>query len=144
MADFVFNIAKGYEAYYTSLPAASDGLVVVLLKSANLEADAPLKDYDNLSLLLAGTSDECDATNYARKVITSGTTFGPPDDTNERVDLDIADQVWTALGGATNNTLGKLLICYDNDTGAGNDTNIVPISAHDFSMVTDGSDVTAA
>jgi hypothetical protein len=57
MADLVFNIAKGKTAYYCGLPAAADGLVLVLLDATGLEADATLKDYDNLSALLAGTSN---------------------------------------------------------------------------------------
>lgn len=141
MADFVFNIAKGRAAYYSTLPAASDALVIVLLKSTGIEADATLKDYDDLATLLAAANDEADFTNYARKTITSVTVT--VDDTNERVDVDFADQTWTAAGGGTNNTLAKLLVCYDNDTGAGTDSNIIPLTAHDFSVTTDGSDLTA-
>lgn len=142
MADGVFNIAKGRIAHYTSLPAAADALVVVLLKATGLQADATLADHDDLSVLLAATNDEADATNYARKVVSASVTV-TVDDANERVDLDLPDQTWTALGGATNNSIGKLLICYDNDTAAGTDSNIIPLTYHDFVVTTDGSDVTA-
>jgi hypothetical protein len=139
--DFVFNIAKGKIAQYASLPAANDALIAVLLKSAGLETDSTLKDYDTLSALLAGTSDEADATNYVRKTLTGVTVT--VDDTNDRVDLDCADITWTALGGATNNTVAKLIICYDDDTTSGTDANIVPICAHSFDVTTDGTDLTA-
>ena len=36
-----------------------------------------------------------------------------------------------------------MIICYDGDTGAGNDSNIIPLTFHDFVLTSDGSDVTA-
>jgi hypothetical protein len=139
VADLVFNISKGKIAYYAGLPAANDALIVVLLKSSGLETDATLKDYDDLASLLAGTSDECDFTNYARKTAASVTVT--VDDTNDRVDLDFADITYTAAGGASNNTTGKLLVCYDPDTTTGTDSSVIPVTAHDFTVTTDGTDV---
>jgi len=138
-ADFVFNISLGRFVYYSTLPAASDALIVLLLKAAS--ADAAQRDFDDLSTQLASTSDEADFTNYARKTVTSVTVT--VDDTNERTDVDIADQTWTSAGGGTNNTLTDLNIDYDNDTGAGTDANIIPMTQHDFAVTTDGSDLTA-
>jgi len=135
MADFVFNISKGKLAYYSGLPAAADALIVVPVESSGLETDATLKDYDDLSTLLAGTTNE--QTTAGRKTISSVTVT--VDDTNDRVDMDFADQVWTALTG---NAIGAVLVCYDNDTGAGTDSNIVPMTKHDFAITPDGSDVT--
>lgn len=136
MADFVANIAKGKVKYYAELPATNDALIVVLLEATGLEADATLKDYDDLAALLAGSSNE--QTTMGRKTITSATIT--VDDTNERVDIDIADQTWTA---ATGNAVGALLICYDPDTTTGTDSTLVPLTKHDFSITPDGSDVTA-
>lgn len=112
----------------------------VLLKATS-ETMATLRDYDDLSTLLAGSSNEADFTNYLRKEVATATIT--VDDTNDRVDIDIADQTWTAAGGGTNNSLDRLLICYDPDNTAGTDTTIVPITAHDFIVTTDGSDLTA-
>jgi len=141
MSDFVFNIAKGKLAYYAGLPATNDALIIVLVKSSGLETDSTLKDYDDLASLLAGTTDECDFTNYARKTVTSVTVT--VDDTNDRVDMDMADPTWSAAGGGTNNSTGKLLICYDPDTTTGTDSSVIPVAAYDFTVTTDGSDVTA-
>lgn len=142
MADGVFNIALGEVKRYARLiDGANDALVVVLIKASGLEADGTLRDHDTLSALLASTNDESDATNYVRKTISSTTIT--VDDTNNRVDIDFADQTWTALGGGTNNSIGKLLVCYDPDTTAGTDADIVPLTFHDFTLTTDGSDVTA-
>jgi len=136
VADFVANIAKGKVKYYAELPATNDALIVVLLEATGLEADATLKDYDDLAALLAGSSNE--QTTMGRKTITSATIT--VDDTNERVDIDIADQTWTA---ATGNAVGALLICYDPDTTTGTDSTLVPLTKHDFTITPDGSDVTA-
>lgn len=142
MANGVFNIARGRAAYYATLPAASDALIVVLLKSAGLVADDTLNDYVDLAAILAGASDEADFTNYARKAVTASVTV-TIDNAANLVDADLPDQTWAAAGGATNNVLGKLLICYDADTGAGTDSAIIPLTYHDFSATTDCSDLTA-
>ena len=147
MADGVFNVSKGRVNEYVNRVDSNDptnsAIVVVLLKVA--EADATLDDYDTLSaILLAAGNTEADFTNYARKVLTDTDVTAPtPDDTNNRQDADLPDQTWTSAGGATNNTLVKLLICYDNDSTAGDDTNIIPLTYHDFAVTTDGNDLTA-
>jgi hypothetical protein len=130
------NNVKGEVKTLCALSAANDALVYVLLEATGLEADATLKDYDDLSALLAGTSNE--QTNQGRKSVTSATIT--VDDTNDRVDIDIADQTYAALGG---NATGKLLICWDGDTTAGTDANIRPLTAHSFDVTPDGTDVSA-
>ena len=64
-----------------------------------------------------------------------------PDDTNDRYDIDVADQTWSAV--AAGDGWSKLLICYDSDTTGGTDANIIPLTAHDFVLTPDGSDITA-
>ena len=146
MADLVFNVSKGSVAAYhyrvNDNDPANSALIVVLLKTA--AADSTLRDQDTLAAILAGGSTEADFTNYARKTLTdSDISAATVDDSNDRVDADIPDQTWTAAGGASNNTLAKLLICYDSDTTAGTDSNIVPLTAHDFVVSTNGGDITA-
>jgi hypothetical protein len=135
----VFNIAKGKLAYYATLPATNDALIVVLLKSTGLVSDATMIDYDDLAAVLAGASDEADFANYARKTGASVTVT--VDDTNDRVDIDLADITWTAA--TTGQSVGKLLICYDSDTTGGTDSGIIPLTYHDFTATTDGNDLVA-
>lgn len=139
-SDIVFNVAKGRIAYYASLPAANDALILVLLKSSGLVSDATMKDYDDLAAILAGASDEADFTNYARKTLASVTVT--VNDTDDRVDIDCDDVVYTSAGGASNNTMGKAIICYDPDTTGGTDSSIIPLSAHSYDGTTDGSTIT--
>ncbi|GIJ51318.1 hypothetical protein Val02_82040 [Virgisporangium aliadipatigenens] len=136
MADFVFNIAKGMTSYYGGLPATNDAFVVIPIEASGVEADSVLRDYDNVSVLLAAATNE--QTTMGRKTITSVTVT--VDDTNDRVAIDTADVTWT---GATGNAISDLLLAYDGDTTGGTDANLVPMSWHDFSITPDGSDVTA-
>lgn len=135
--DFTFNIALGKVKYYAELPAANDALIVVPLENSGLEADATLRDYDDLAALLAGASNE--QTTIGRKTVTASVTV-TVDDTNNRVDLDIPDQVWTTPSG---NQIGALLVCYDPDTTAGTDSTLVPLTKHDWVMTPEGDSITA-
>jgi hypothetical protein len=147
MADGVFNISKGRgwelaDRVEQGDPAASR-LVVKLLTTTGIEADGVLEDYDTFSAMVAGSNTEADFTNYASgKVITNTDITLTTDDTGNTNYFTIADQTWTAAGGATNNTLAKLIVCYD-PLGTNVATNLVPISHHDFSATTNGNDLTA-
>lgn len=137
MANGVFNIALGRAAYYATLPAANDSLIVVLLQTA--QADDTLRDHDTLAQVLAANT-EANFTNYARA--TAAGVAVTVNDTSNLVDVDINDVTWTNAGGTTNNTLVKLLICYKPDTASA-DSAIIPLTFHDFAVTTDGSSITA-
>lgn len=147
MADLVYNIAKGrvaelYNRVDTNDPAASALIVVAI--AAGTTTDAQFRDFDTLSASLPGAGGAAEATNtgYARKTLTDVDIVAfAPDDINDRVDLVIPDQTWTGVAAGTNWT--DLIIGYDNDTAAGTDANIVPLTLHDFAVTPDGSDITA-
>lgn len=134
MADQVANIAKGAVAEKFR-DGAANGLILLL--KAN-ETESTLIDRDTVAALLAeaGTT-EADFTNYARKTGLTGTIT--VDDTNDRVDVDIPDQTWTSAGGASNNTLTKAVIAYEESAA---DSGRIPLTIQDFALSTDGSDVT--
>ena len=143
MADFVFNTAKGRVAeFYNRVDSndpANSALVIVAAVAGS--TDAALKDLDTLAAVLAATAE---ATNsgYARKVLTDADLAAfAADNTNDRVDLDFADQTWTAVAAGSN--WARLYICYDSDTTAGTDSNIIPLTSHDFVVTPDGSDIVA-
>ena len=145
MGNAVFNIAKGrvaelYNRVDTNDPANS-ALVIVILATAGIESDAVLVDKDTLADVVSGTTNEVTNSGYARKVLTDADLVAfAPDDTNDRVDLDIPDQTWTGVAGGDG--WNDLVICYDGDTTAGTDANIVPLTLHDFVLTPDGSDIT--
>jgi len=144
MADQIMNIALGriaelYNRVDLSDPTNAVFTIVVIDTSAT---DATLKDLDTLALVLADANTaEVTNTNYAR-IELDDTDFAAfaPDDANDRVDLDFADQTFSAI--AAGDSWTDVLICYDSDSGAGDDTNIVPLAQYDFAVTPDGSDIT--
>lgn len=145
MADLVFNIAKGrvaelYNRVDSNDPANSVLLVIAL--NANGATDATLRDYDTM-VAIEGDASAAEVTNsgYSRKVLTDAdlTAFAP-DDANDRVDLDIPDQTWTAVGAGSAWT--DIIVAYDNDSTSGTDSSVVPLTLHDFAVTPSGSDIT--
>lgn len=148
MADSVFNIAKGRVVEYYNRVKSNDptnsAIVIVALKATGLEAHSALIDYDDLATLLAAANDEATNTGYSRKVLTDAdlAALPAPDDTNNRYEVDLPDQTFSAVG-ATGGAWGALLICYDSDTTGGTDSAIIPLTVHDFAVTPDGTDIVA-
>ncbi len=148
MADQVYNIAKGRVTQFAELingnasPYANAAFIVEVINTS--ATDATLKDLDTFAAIEADANTaEVTNSGYARKTVTEAAsaitiTY---DDTNDRVDIDIPDQTWTAVGAGTAWT--DVVIGFDNDTTGGTDANIVPCTQHDFAITPDGSDITA-
>ncbi len=136
MANITFNIALGRVASLAALTGgANDALIMVPLESSGLVADSTMRDYDTLSDLLAGASNE--QTTAGRKTLASVTVT--VNDTDNRVDIDAADVTWTA---PTGNAIGALVICYDPDTTGGTDADLIPLTKHDVTWTPDGNNFT--
>lgn len=133
MVDGVFNIAKGAAAEKFR-DAAANGIILLLTVN---ETEADLIDHDDLAALLAAANTEAVFTNYGRK--TGLTATITVDDTNNRVDLDMPDQTFTAAGNGANETLTKAIFAYED---AAADATRVPLTHQDFAITTDGSDLT--
>ena len=145
MADFVFNIAKGrvVELYNRVDQNDPANAVLIVMAFDSAATDATLIDLDTLADVETDASTaEVTNTNYARKILTDSDLVAfSPDDTNDRVDLDIPDQTWTAVVAGDSWT--DLLIAYDSDSTGGTDANIVPCTWHDFAITPNGGDITA-
>jgi len=145
MANFTYNRSLGRVVEFCERVNANDpansALIVMVLATAGIESDAVLKDKDDFAALLAGTTNEVANGGYARKTIDqTGGIVVTYDDTNDRVDVDIPDQTWTAV--AAGDGWSDIVIGYDNDTTTGTDANILPSTQHDFVVTPDGSDIT--
>lgn len=144
MSNFVYNRSKGRfvefaERVEANDPANSAFIVAVINTSAT---DATLKDLDTMAAIEADANTaEVNNSGYARKTLANGTLTITYDDTNDWVDVIIADQTWNTVAATPDWT--DLLLLYDSDTTAGDDTNVIPISQHDFSVSPDGSNITA-
>src|SRR5262245_39812242 len=134
MADFVFNVAKGKAA--EKVADATTSLGILILRTASLEADSVLRDKTTITDLLSGTTDEATNSGYARKTSLTGTVT--VDQANDRTDIDVADQTWTAVGAGDG--WSKLVTFLDE---GGTDGTRIPLTAHDFVVTPDGSDITA-
>lgn len=135
-ADGVFNIALGRWMHLIGLAAAGTGaLTVVLLRAAQI--DGLLREHDTLADVLAATgTDEADFTGYARKTVTVGITATVVDSSNW-VNATIPVQTWNPAGGAVDDALVKLLVCYSPTVGAP-DAQVIPLTFHRFTATTDG------
>lgn len=131
MADFVFNIAKGAIA-----EKVRDGANIIIVPyDVGATTDATLRDVDTLTAVLAVVTERA-ATGWGRKTVANASVTLTVDDTNDRVDIDIPDQTWTAVTAGVVTDLGIF-----EDTGA--DGTRVPLTQHDFAITPDGSDVQA-
>ena len=142
MPNIVFNIAKGrivefYNRVENNDPANS-ALILVPIETTGLETDVVLIDVDTLTALVAGTTNE--QTVMGRKTLTDVelVALPAPDDTNDRYEVSLPSVTWV---GATGNPISKIAVCYDNDTTAGTDANIIPLTMFDFVMTPSGADI---
>lgn len=143
----VFNRSKGRVTQFAELVlgnAAPYANAAFIIEAVNTSAtDATLVDLDDFAAIEADANTaEVTNSGYARKSLTE---TGPGitvtyDDTNDRVDVDTPDQTWTAVAAGTAWT--DLVFGFDNDTTAGTDSAILPMTLHDFAVTPDGSDIT--
>jgi len=87
---------------------------------------------------------ECDATGYTgghggagRKAVAN--VGQQANETNDRVDIDNDDIVYSSIGGATNNSLGGVVLYKDG--GVGDSSNAL-IAFWEISVNTNGGDIT--
>jgi hypothetical protein len=145
VANFVFNIAKGRVVEYYNRVENNDpstsALIVVVLASTGLEAQSVLEDADTLAAVVSGATNEVTGTGWDRKTLsdTELAAFPTPDDTNNRYAVPIPTFNWTPAAAADD--AGALVVCYDANTGAGTDTDLIPLTHHDFTVLTDGNQV---
>jgi len=144
MAAYVANISRGRvtEMYRRiSLNDPNTSVFKVILLKTN-EAVGTLVDQDTVASMLAASS-EANFTNYVRKVLTdtSLAALPAPDDTNNKMVLQLPAQTWISVGGALNNTLTMVCVAYFADT-SGADSTGVPCCFYDFATTTNGTDIT--
>jgi hypothetical protein len=142
----VANVAKGrgreFADRVNNNDPANSAIVVVALKSAGLENDNNLQAYDTLADVLAGANDEATNVGYARITLdnTDGITVTVEDSPNHQMGITVPEQNFGAVAGA-GGAWGKLVWCYDPDTTAGTDADLIPISFMDFTVTPDGNPI---
>jgi hypothetical protein len=143
MANLVCNISKGrvaelYNRVDAGDPAAARLYVIPI--DAGATTDAALTDADDFAAMVTAGVTERTTGGWNRKTLAAADLAAmAPDDTNDRMDLDTADQVWTAV---TAGAVTDLVFCYASVASPTN-AQLVPLTVHDFAITPDGSDVTA-
>ena len=140
MATVIANNARGRVRELFDPALSAFDAEVLLLKLA--QADDALRDYDDLDALLTNAGNtEADFTNYARILVDNADITVTVDDSGNVLNVALdTDPVWTDAGGASNNSIVKLVVCAVAGAGA---SNRIPVSLHDFVVTTDGSTITA-
>lgn len=142
IANVIFDYAKGRYVEKYMLPVGGDNIIVVLLQTSGLQADATLRTNQYLSGLLSAGNTEATFTNYARKVLSAADITVSVNTGTHVNTVDIVDQVWSAAGGAANNSIGALLTCYRPTSGTA-DSGILVLTKHDYVVSTTGGNLTA-
>jgi hypothetical protein len=88
--------------------------------------------------VLAGATNE--QSTMGRKTLTDSelAAIPAPDDTNDRNERSLPEVTWTAAAGAA---ISKILVAYDADTAAGDDTDLVPLTMFDAAATPDSNDL---
>jgi hypothetical protein len=143
MADFVYNGSKGRVAELynrVDLQDPSTSRLFIIPVDVAAVSDATLKDLADFAAIITAGVTERAATGWNRKTL-DNTALGTMtvDTVNDRMPLDLADQTWTAV---TAGNVTDLIICYSSVTSPTN-SQLVPLTQHDFAITPDGSDVVA-
>lgn len=148
MGNFAHNRMKGRTVEAAERVNANDPtnsvFLVALIAATGVESDATLTDKDDWAGLVEGATNFATNTGSTRKSLDqAGGITVTYDDTNDRVDVDIPDQTWTAVANDGTGAISDVAVGYDSDSTGGSDTSVLPMSFHDFAVTPDGSDVTA-
>lgn len=144
MANFVFNIAKGRvnelaRNVDTNSPTNS-ALILIPFNNDGSSTDDTVQNTDDVAAVEALTGvTERTANGWNRKTLVDTDVTVTVDDSGNAQSFDIPDQSWTV----TADTVTDLLLAYDADTGAGTDSNLIPLCWYDFSHDGSAATVTA-
>lgn len=118
---------------------STSALILIPLSAQGTEAEA--QDYDTVTAVLGGTSDEQTGGGWVRKTLTDSelAAFPSPNDTDNRYDVAVPSVTWIGPTAGSNTT--GLLIAYDANTGSGTDADLIPLTSHTFVVTADGNDV---
>lgn len=133
MANFVFTSACG--KFAEKVADDSNDLGILLITTA--EADATMRDRATVAAVVANSTESA-FTNYGRKTALSGTVTIDTANNRVKVALSANPVTWTSAGGASNETLAKLIVFYDE---GGTDATRIPLVGLDCVVTTTGNNL---
>lgn len=141
MADFEFNIAKGRTIELVNRVDSNDpaaACLYIIPIDAGAISDAVYKDCDDFAAVIAAGATERSSSGWNRKTLTDADiALAAPDDASDGRAADFADPQWTPTAGAVTD----LVVCY-SAVASPTDSQLVPLTMHDFAITPDGSVVT--
>lgn len=145
MANLVTNRAKGRVNEYVNRVNNNDpanSVLVVIPIDAGSVTDDQLRDCDTFAEMITAGVTERSANNWNRKTFADADLGDPTvDDTANAQASDIPDFSWDP--GPTAGAVTDLVLCYDSDSTGGDNTNLIPLTVHDFAVTPDGNKINA-
>src|SRR5262245_62132395 len=115
MGNFTFNRGKGRGVEWAERVNANDPtnsvLLLDVLATSGVESDATLIDKDDWSGLVSGATNFVTQPSIRTTYDQTGGVTTTYDDTNDRVDVDLPDKTWTAVGAGDG--FNDIVIGYD-------------------------------
>jgi hypothetical protein len=109
--------------------------------AAGAVSDATILDADDFAAMVTAGVTERTANGWNRKTLTSADIVAlTPDDTNDRMPIDIADQTWTPTNAG--DTVSDLVLCYASVASPTN-AQLMPLVIVDWVITPSGATETA-
>jgi hypothetical protein len=116
-SSFVNTWAKGRFIEKCMLPLGTDHILLVPLQSTGIPTDTVLRNCANLGAVFTAGGVEATFSNYSRISLSSSAITITTNTGSFTQAASFATQVWSAAGGAVNNTLAALVLAYQPTTG---------------------------
>lgn len=140
----VNTFAKGRFVEKCMLPLGTDAILVVPLQSASIPTDTVLRSCANLGAVFTAGALEATFSNYARIALTSAAiTITTTLSGTFPQSVALSTQVWSAAGGAVNNTLAAIVLAYRPTSGTA-DSGCLVLGTLAYAGTTTGGALTAA
>lgn len=135
--------AKGRFIEKCMLPLGTDHILIVPLQSTSIPTDTVLRNCANLGAVFTAGALEATFTNYSRIALSSsGITITTNTSTTFAQVASFTTQVWSAAGGAVNNTLAAIVLAYQPTTGTA-DSGCLVLATLGYAGTTTGGALTA-
>ena len=139
----VNTFAKGRWAEKCLLPLGTDAILIVPIQSSGIPSDTTLRNCANLGAVFTAGALEATFTNYTRLALTSSAITVTSNTSTFVQSVAFTTQVWSAAGGAVNNTLAAIVFAY-RPTSSTADSGCLVLGTVAYAGTTTGGALTAA
>jgi hypothetical protein len=137
----VNTYAAGSYIQWCKLTVGTDNILIVPLQATGIPSDTVMQDCTSLQAVFTAGGVEANFTGYIRPVLGSSAVTVTYNTTANTATATFAPQVWTAAGGAVNNSLVKIVIAYRLSSSTA-DSGCPVIAVQDYTASTTGGGLT--